>query len=101
MATDDGLEHWGFDAHTRLHVERLLGAVSGLRITSGRRSPERNRAVGGVPGSYHLRGRAVDLVGSPQALTRAASVAKIQRVSPHCTGPEEVIRESDHLHIAW
>src|SRR4051812_8276042 len=97
----DDLARWGFDAHTRLHVERLMAAVPGLRITSGRRSVERNRAVGGVPRSWHLRGRAADFVGSPSTLARAARVAKIQRVSPHCTGPGEVIAESDHLHIAW
>lgn len=101
MTTDADLDRWGFDAHTRLHVRTLMGSVPGLTITSGRRSPVRNRAVGGVKNSFHLRGRAADFVGSPPTLARAARVAKIQRVSPHCTGPEEVIQESDHLHIAW
>jgi len=96
-----GPDGWGLDAHTALHVRVLMGAVPGLRITSGRRSPERNRAVGGVARSWHLRGRAVDLIGSPSTLARAADVARIQRVSPHCTGPEEVVKESDHLHVAW
>jgi len=78
-----------------------MGVVPGLRVTSGRRSPERNRAVGGVPSSFHLQGRAVDLVGSRAALRDAARAAHAQRVTPRCTGPEEVIAESDHLHIAW
>jgi predicted HAD superfamily phosphohydrolase len=97
----DELRRWGFDAHTTLHVRALLAAVPGLRITSGRRTAERNRAVGGVPNSFHLQGRAVDLVGTTSARQTAARVARVQRVSPHCTGPEEVILESDHLHIAW
>lgn len=101
MANNDGLDRWEFDAHTRLHVRRLMAAVPGLTVTSGRRSVVRNRAVGGVKNSFHLRGRAADFVGSAPTLARAARVAKIQRVSPHCTGPEEVIQETDHLHIAW
>lgn len=33
-----------------------------VTITSGYRSPVRNREVGGATGSYHMRGMAVDIV---------------------------------------
>ena len=48
--------------------EPLYGALrelarrwGGVRVTSGYRCPSHNRRVGGVPGSLHTRGRAVDL----------------------------------------
>jgi hypothetical protein len=66
----------------------------------------RNRAVGGSPTSWHLRGRAVDLVGPVAVLRSAADTAWLQRVTPGCTGPEEVLLErmgtrGQHLHVAW
>lgn len=45
----------------RLQVIRdLLGRP--IRITSGYRTPEHNKAVGGEPNSYHLKGMAADIV---------------------------------------
>jgi hypothetical protein len=91
----------GLDDHARVHAQCLLVANPELRPTSGRRSAERNRAVGGVEGSYHLQGRACDFGGSRQAIRRGVGYAHAQRVSPSCSGPEEVLDEGDHLHVAW
>ncbi len=91
----------GLTPHTYLHAVRLLAAHPDLRPTSGRRTPERNRAVGGVPRSWHLVGRAVDFAGPRASLRAARATAYRQRVTPRCTGPEEVLLESDHLHVAW
>ena len=91
----------GLTPHACLHARRLLAVHRNLVVTSGLRSPERNRAVGGVPGSFHLKGRAIDVVGSRALLEAAAATARAQRVTAQCTGPEEVVMEEDHLHLAW
>ena len=96
----------GLGAHTALHASVLLHRYPSLRVSSGLRTAGRNRQVGGVPNSFHLSGRAVDLVGPLSTLRAAASTALAQRVSPGCTGPEEVLIElagesGQHLHVAW
>lgn len=94
------LEH-----HTRVHVLALLAQCPDLRLTSGRRSPERNRAVGGVPNSWHLQGRAADFGGTDAAEVDGLRHARAQRVSHGCTGPEEALihdaGNGRHLHVAW
>lgn len=92
---------WELTPHAALHLVCLLAAHPGLVVTSGRRSPERNRAVGGVEGSWHLQGRAVDLGGSRADIAAARQTAEAQRVTASCTGPEELLDEGDHLHVAW
>lgn len=92
---------WRLTPHAALHAAELLRVVPGLHITSGRRSRLRNRLVGGVTGSFHLEGRGVDFGGSRACIVAGAEAANKIRVSPGCTGPEEVIIEEDHLHTAF
>jgi uncharacterized protein YcbK (DUF882 family) len=93
--------------HTRHHAEQLLSEVDApMHVSSTRRTPLRNRQVGGVPNSFHLRGRAVDFTGDVTTLERAARLAWHLRLGAGCTGPEEVLleklgRPGQHLHVAW
>lgn len=48
------------DFLVKLDTCRELSGVP-FRITSSFRTPEKNRRVGGSPGSMHLKGRAVDI----------------------------------------
>lgn len=97
----------------RAHAVHLLAKFPSLALTSTRRSPERNRAVGGVAGSLHLEGRAVDVTGGPGVLERALAYVQRDHPAGRRGGPTEAFIESTgpqivgggstgrHLHVAW
>jgi hypothetical protein len=92
--------------HTEKHARQLLQLHPLLQVSSARRAPSHNRRVGGAPNSFHLTGRAVDIVGPLHDLQAAARDAWRLRLGPRCTGPEEVLLErsgqpGQHLHVAW
>lgn len=74
--------------------------VSGERVTSTFRTPAKNKAVGGVPGSYHTKR---DASGKPLArdsvppkgMSMSAYAAQLRRLNPNM----QVINEGDHVHM--
>lgn len=74
---------------------RLLGAFPDLTFSSGYRDPARNKAVGGVANSGHMRGVKVDISGPLRRLQEAEAWAKRYgaRTLIHNPGP--------HLDISW
>lgn len=81
-----------------------IAALLGGSITSTQRDPEHNAAVGGVPGSMHISGEAVDL--SVPARYSGMSRADIetdvrQRLDAAGIAASEVIFEGDHIHVGW
>lgn len=62
-------------------------------ISSGYRSPKKNKAVGGAKNSYHLHGKALDLV-FPKCLTHFDDIAQIAK--KYFNG---VIVYPNHIHV--
>jgi hypothetical protein len=75
---------------------RQIGAKWG-QVTSTYRSPEHNRAVGGVPSSYHLRGRAIDIARRPGV--SHWQIAAAYRDAGYSLA--ESLDEGDHSHFAF
>lgn len=77
-------------------VRSLLGFP--IIVTSGYRSPELNAAVGGVPNSAHITGRAADFIcpgyGDPLAVCRAIERSGI-------VYDQLIFEYQDWTHIAW
>lgn len=68
-------------------------AAPDAQVTSGLRTPQHNTAVGGVPNSEHLSGKAVDLVPRPGE-TMAQLYARVRGVPG-----VKAINEGDHVHV--
>jgi hypothetical protein len=75
---------------------KQIGARWG-QVTSTYRSPEHNRAVGGVPNSYHLRGRAIDIARRPGV--SHYQIAAAYREAGYSLA--ESLDEGDHSHFAF
>lgn len=69
----------------------MLAGTPGVTMTSGMRTPERNRRVGGVPNSQHLSGTAGDYAVPPEQ--KAAFMAQARQQG------FEAIDEGDHVHL--
>lgn len=71
-----------------------FAAVPGIVVTSGLRSAEHNKAVGGVSNSYHLTDQARDFV-PPKGMPMGLLQAKLKKALPGF----DVINEGTHVHV--
>lgn len=80
------------------YAQQIARLFPTLRFTSGYRDPIHNRRVGGVPRSYHLKGRAMDWVGPARDMQAAREWALAH-------GAREALIHNagsgTHLHVAW
>ena len=79
-----------------LNSAARMGAQWG-RVTSTWRSVAHNRAVGGVPNSFHLRGRAIDIARRP-GVTHSMIAAAFRNAGYQLV---ESLDEGDHSHFAF
>jgi len=86
-----------FDSSILEYVQ-YLDTNFDLRVSSGYRDPARNAAANGAARSYHLQGRAVDLVGTQAEMERG-------RAWTLANGAREALVHDFgsglHLHAAW
>ena len=90
---------WGMEPSGRpvdMGNVKQIGAKWG-QVTSTYRSPQHNRDVGGVPNSYHLRGRAIDIARKPGV--SHAEIAAAYRHAGYALA--ESLDEGDHSHFAF
>ena len=66
-------------------------------VTSIHRTVERNRLVGGVPNSYHLSGRAIDIARKP-GVSHSQVAAALRQAGYNLI---ESLDEGDHSHFAF
>ena len=83
-------------SRSNIGAAAAIGAKWGT-VTSTYRSPEHNRLVGGVPNSYHLSGRAIDIVR--RSGVRHADIVAAYRAAGYRL--IESLDEGDHSHFAF
>jgi uncharacterized protein YcbK (DUF882 family) len=87
-------------ASAELNIDNAVKALqlrSGcdIIVTSGKRTPEKNKEVGGAPNSYHLKDMARDLVPKD---TKCMNLRELFGYA--CSFPElTAILEKHHVHI--
>jgi len=77
------------------YEKSIFNFVPGARITSGYRSPEHNKKVGGKPNSYHLTDNARDVVPPP-----GMPMWQLYKNLRGKFGEDvRLINEGDHIHV--
>lgn len=91
------------DTAVRMETVRELLHAHGIHVNSGYRSPEVNKAVGGVANSAHLTGHACDFIcpqfGTPLDICRALAIAAEAKIAGFRF--DQIIEEGTWVHISF
>ena len=87
--------------YTLMHfIEYLLFSNAHFTVTSARRTPEQNKACGGVPTSQHLIGEAIDI--KPYGSTTFGQLLEhIYRFSDNNHRFDQLIIYPNFIHISF
>lgn len=97
---DDELKNLQILCLQVLEPARRAAGNKPFHISSGYRCKELNRQVGGVPGSYHVMGRAADIVCyNSQRARKVADCLNMQPLTDLVL--IEVSKSSMWIHVQW
>lgn len=97
MAIPVGIEGLKLTDSARSAIEKAQAL--GLKITSGYRTAEHDKRVGGTGKGYHVLGQALDVAGSKSAMDQFAKWAKGS--GKFRTVLWQVAGHYDHVHVSW
>lgn len=83
-------------------VDPFVSAIGGGSVSSGYRTERLNRAVGGVEGSWHMSGNAVDIV-PPAGISKEVAMARLQNLINEGLPLDKGIMYAieNHIHLTW
>ena len=109
--------HCGYDESTIVKVtsEVIMSAIAlaenvldpareqlglPIKVTSGHRCPPKNKAVGGVENSQHLRGEAADIVLVATGSQSREALMKLAHILAH-GNYDQIILYPTFIHVSW
>ncbi len=72
-----------------------------IKVNSGYRCPLKNKAVGGVENSQHLRGEAADIVPVATGSQAREALMKLALILVHNGNYDQIILYPTFIHVSW
>lgn len=83
-------------------LQPLRNKVGPIQITSGYRSPEKNREIGGAANSQHLRGEAADFKVTTVKDEKKANILAALWIAQNCKFDQLIVEEGGKwIHVSY